>query len=619
MSPLPGLGLHDTVAVADSTLTNEAAPSTHISNAVETPPIVSFDSVDKIQDGDTVKEESSMPIQSTAEPDMNIPDTTNIAFASDHNSPTPLQAGEIQASDTQSGHDGLPIPNASDTTTTVKEEGPSEMQAEWEEDSDPLEDSSSSSDSDSSDSDDTDDEEYEMMDPATAAKMLMAEEGGEDDDTPASKQPTKVQVRTNNEKPAEIMPRPNITITPETELVHVGVIQNIVDTFVLVAADTTGDYQVLEQGSILCLPDRSVLGAVAETLGRVQQPMYAVAFTSRDEIDQLGITKGAKVTYVVSHSTFVFTQALKAQKGTDASNLHDEEPDDHEIEFSDDEAEAAHKRARKEARKSGKSRAGPEHTSTVSAPPPSGPINYDDDEDASEGYNTLTRPTEMTPNLSQTSRGSDRSRGRGRGGRGSYGGDRYAHHNGSMQSFSDRQTSQSQPYQRPGHQTANPAVASSMPRQYTQHNPSQTHMQGYPQLPNNQSYSQQASSHQPAVPHMPPFTPQSHNMPPAGAYLNPNFVQMQATQQQPQPQQNQWTQHQQTPQMQQQQEYMARFIMMQQQQLQQQQGAQGTSQPSHVGAPNGQNAQGSLQAGQLMQQQLAMLRQHMGGQPYQPQ
>lgn len=30
-------------------------------------------------------------------------------------------------------------------------------------------------------------------------------------------------------------------------------------------------------------------------------------------------------------------------KGSDASNVHDEEPADHELEFSDDEAEAAFK------------------------------------------------------------------------------------------------------------------------------------------------------------------------------------------------------------------------------------------------------------------------------------
>ena len=36
---------------------------------------------------------------------------------------------------------------------------------------------------------------------------------------------------------------------------------------------------------------------------------------------------------------------LRQFKGSDASNVHDEEPGEDEIEFSDDEQEAAHKRA----------------------------------------------------------------------------------------------------------------------------------------------------------------------------------------------------------------------------------------------------------------------------------
>jgi H/ACA ribonucleoprotein complex non-core subunit NAF1 len=42
---------------------------------------------------------------------------------------------------------------------------------------------------------------------------------------------------------------------------------------------------------------------------------------------------------------------LKQSKGSDASNIHDEEPAEHELEFSDDEEEAAFKRATKLKRK----------------------------------------------------------------------------------------------------------------------------------------------------------------------------------------------------------------------------------------------------------------------------
>lgn len=39
----------------------------------------------------------------------------------------------------------------------------------------------------------------------------------------------------------------------------------------------------------------------------------------------------------------MFVSQIKAFKGSDASNVHDEEPADDELEFSDDEAEAAYR------------------------------------------------------------------------------------------------------------------------------------------------------------------------------------------------------------------------------------------------------------------------------------
>ena len=44
----------------------------------------------------------------------------------------------------------------------------------------------------------------------------------------------------------------------------------------------------------------------------------------------------------------MFVDRLKLAKGSDASNAHDEEPGEAEVEFSDDEREAAYKRMLKE-------------------------------------------------------------------------------------------------------------------------------------------------------------------------------------------------------------------------------------------------------------------------------
>ncbi|GMM29263.1 RNA-binding snoRNP assembly protein [Martiniozyma asiatica (nom. inval.)] len=65
--------------------------------------------------------------------------------------------------------------------------------------------------------------------------------------------------------------------------------------------------------------------------------------------------KGTKLFYVISTANVLWTKEIKQIKGTDASNMHDEELPEEEQEFSDDEKEAAAKRMKK--RKKTKSKA----------------------------------------------------------------------------------------------------------------------------------------------------------------------------------------------------------------------------------------------------------------------
>lgn len=68
-------------------------------------------------------------------------------------------------------------------------------------------------------------------------------------------------------------------------------------------------------------------------------------------------TIGRPVFHVPNRSRFVFVSELKRFKGTDASNAHDEEPIGNDpLDFSDDEAEAAHKRSLKAERQMGDKR-----------------------------------------------------------------------------------------------------------------------------------------------------------------------------------------------------------------------------------------------------------------------
>ena len=216
--------------------------------------------------------------------------------------------------------------------------------------------SSSGSSSSDSDSDDTADD-YELLGPAEQARLLMAEDGGGGSDGEGGDGSGKIPEapKTLNEKAEIVVPKPDIVITPEMQINLLGHVETVVENVSLIKATTSGEYQVLEAGSLLCLEDRTVIGVVAETLGRVQQPFYSVAFTNAAGMAELGMQNpGAKVFYVPQFAHTVFTQAIKGIKGSDASNLHDEEVDDEEMEFSDDEKEAEHKRMVKqrwEARK----------------------------------------------------------------------------------------------------------------------------------------------------------------------------------------------------------------------------------------------------------------------------
>ena len=76
--------------------------------------------------------------------------------------------------------------------------------------------------------------------------------------------------------------------------------------------------------------------------------MYSVRFRGVDSIDMNAVKVGRRVYSVPSQCSFVFTEKLKQMKGTDASNMHDEEPGEDEMEFSDDEKEAEYKRSKKQ-------------------------------------------------------------------------------------------------------------------------------------------------------------------------------------------------------------------------------------------------------------------------------
>jgi len=200
----------------------------------------------------------------------------------------------------------------------------------------------------SADEEDSDEEgRYSPMNAAEMAQLLMREDGGYDN-SPSVCAPhrTKNEISEDEAEPD----KPNISLTQDMAIKPVGFVKSIVGKLVLIEASDPGHQRVLGEGSVLALEDRTILGVINEVLGRVEMPLYTVRFKSPEEIKELGVTVELKVFSVVQHSEFVFTQPLKAMKGSDASNFYDEEIPITEQEFSDDEAEAEHKKSLKEAR-----------------------------------------------------------------------------------------------------------------------------------------------------------------------------------------------------------------------------------------------------------------------------
>ncbi|KAG5972905.1 hypothetical protein E4U55_000709 [Claviceps digitariae] len=448
---------------------------------------------------------------------------------------------------------------------------------EWEIDSSPYESSSSDSSSSDSSDEDSDQEGYELLGAEEMGRLLMEAEGGSDDEGDRGKGTSAAQLRTKNEIAEAILPKPDITITEDMKVEELGSIENIVDSIVLIKAITPGEYQVLDTGSVLCTADRKVVGVVAETIGKVLQPMYTAYFSSAEEIKELGLEVGTKLFYPVDHASYVFTEPLKNLKGSDASNIHDEEVGDDEMEFSDDEKEAEYKKAKKQKHKdksrgkngastgsNGTTRAGPHPLSQEMTVNNDG-LNYDDDDGP---YKPLTRPpgfgSSSGPVSSETpdsinragprrgggrggdsrGRGGGRGRGSGRGGAtyGRGGGQYGPQHGGpSRDGYALPPQGMPQPYTAPPPpHTAQTAPLPALPNFGFQ-------FPGWPPNPAGQPQAATATATTHFAPPPPPGWPQSAQAPTQGpsqpatnAFLNPAFMAALMSQMQQQSGQQLW-------------------------------------------------------------------------------
>lgn len=290
-------------------------------------------------------------------------------------------------------------PSAGDQVPT-SDAGPAQDEAdgnpEWEADSSPYESSSSDSSDDSSD-DDSDVEESKLGIEETA-RLLMEADGGSDDEIDGARAAKQAAgVRTKNELPDEPEPKPEIIMSPEDTVLPLGIVQHIVEgTLVVIEALRDGTaVTILDRGTVLCKEDRTVLGVIHDTIATVHKPMYILKCRNEEELKAAGLERGSQIWYAKAHAVFVFPSQLEKEKGSDASNLYDEEVGPEEVEYSDDEQEQAHKREKKNKKqrakgnKGNKNNRGDDHESRASNNVDSN-LRYDEDDDGP--YKPLSRP-----------------------------------------------------------------------------------------------------------------------------------------------------------------------------------------------------------------------------------
>eukprot|EP00177_Eucheuma_denticulatum_P000149 GFKZ01000262.1.p1 GENE.GFKZ01000262.1~~GFKZ01000262.1.p1 ORF type:complete len:757 (+),score=100.59 GFKZ01000262.1:97-2271(+) len=174
-------------------------------------------------------------------------------------------------------------------------------------------------------------------------------------DSPGDDEHSPSEMRTKNEVDEDNIQiaRPDIPeVDANAELIPVGEVTSVMDNKVVVMStealnvvngkssrtDMNEDDMVAwDEGSLLVVNGRKVLGKIHETFGPVWGPMYLVRFNSNEEIEAIGdLSEGTKVWGVREKMMKVRVGDIRTP-GCDGSNIWDEEGG--ELAFSDDEKE----------------------------------------------------------------------------------------------------------------------------------------------------------------------------------------------------------------------------------------------------------------------------------------
>lgn len=72
------------------------------------------------------------------------------------------------------------------------------------------------------------------------------------------------------------------------------------------------DAKVLDEGSVLCLEDRHLLGKIEEILGPVAEPLYFLRYAGKQPMPE-NVCQGARVSCLLRFSTYLLDDDLQVQ------------------------------------------------------------------------------------------------------------------------------------------------------------------------------------------------------------------------------------------------------------------------------------------------------------------
>ncbi|XP_039300740.1 H/ACA ribonucleoprotein complex non-core subunit NAF1-like [Nilaparvata lugens] len=188
---------------------------------------------------------------------------------------------------------------------------------------------------------------------SSSSSLVFTDDSGSDDEQAASGEKNTPNARpkkppmTDGELALEDLPPiEDLQITmPQEDCTKVGEVLHIVDKLVIVQG--IKNMPPLDLESALFLSWDRPLGLIFDVFGPVCEPSYCVRFNSNEEIKKKNITPGMPVYFgpKSQYTNYVFMQHLLNSKGSDASWTGNNEPPLEQLDFSDDEAERAAKKA----------------------------------------------------------------------------------------------------------------------------------------------------------------------------------------------------------------------------------------------------------------------------------